>query len=220
MEGIPGNIRNVHGDTKHGILDTSNIAAEKVALAFESPRLIYAVQVLLPVSPCGLAVAIDDESRIVVLGRCRPFVRDVDLLGIPSNHCAVIFQSNSSCPETTGARARGFEVGEYFVERLEIIACSWCKSSSTWEEQDNDRKCLPVKASSGSTKRSKPSGGSLRRTESARERLLFTSPLTGANWRHPILMLLRIKRGEERIRGIQREAGRGFGATKCGEEDS
>lgn len=47
---------------------------------------------------------------------------------------------------------------------------------------------IPEKASSGRTRRSRSSGFALDKTESARFKLLLTSPTWGANCKHPILI--------------------------------
>lgn len=91
-------IRNVRRNSKHGLLNTSDVAGVESTLAFESPCLVDEC-VTLPIIARGLALAVDDKGRIVVLGRRRPLVRHVDLLGIPHNHGTVVLESDGSGPQ-------------------------------------------------------------------------------------------------------------------------
>lgn len=55
-------VRDVHGNPKHGILDTADASRVKTLLAFECPYFISAVQVALPVATRSPPFAVDDDG--------------------------------------------------------------------------------------------------------------------------------------------------------------
>lgn len=141
----------------------------------------------LPIVCDRLALRVDNDSRIVVLGVGWPFDSRVYPFGVASNDGAVVLESCGPRPKGADAGTRGFQKRVDVLERLVIVPFGS-------QRQPLDSGCVsrqnsPEKASSGRTRRSRWSGSARFRTASALLRLLLTSPTTGANWRHPILIL-------------------------------
>lgn len=93
-----GDIRDIHGDPKRGILDAGDIASVEPTLTLESPSLIDAIKVALPVPARGLSLAVDNKGRVVVFRRCWPLVRHIDLLRITHDYGTVVLESDGSSP--------------------------------------------------------------------------------------------------------------------------
>lgn len=92
------------------------------AMALERPRLVDHIQKVLAVVRDGLALVVDHDGRVVVLGRRRPFVRDVDLFRVAHDDVAVVLEGDGACPEGADAAAFVFEEGQDVLEGFETVA--------------------------------------------------------------------------------------------------
>ncbi len=110
-------------DAQCDIPKPRDLALEKAAAALQSPGLIGVVQKGLSVVANNVAGTVDDEGRVVILGRRRPCLRNVHLLGISDDHGAVMTEGNVLRPQGRDARARLFETGSNVLQRLEVVAC-------------------------------------------------------------------------------------------------
>lgn len=68
------------------------------AFALESPRLIGRVEKGLAAVGNSVAVLVDDDGGVVVLGARRPPARDVHLLRVPDDDSAFELESDGAGP--------------------------------------------------------------------------------------------------------------------------
>lgn len=109
-------LTNSHG----GVSKARNPAAVE-AIAFQSPGLVCVIQERLAIVGDGLAVSIDQDSRIVILGASRPLWGHIDLFGVSCQDGTVIFEGNRSSPEGGYAGTRWLQKRRDFLQRFEII---------------------------------------------------------------------------------------------------
>jgi hypothetical protein len=95
----------------HGRLAQARKSTCKEAMrALERPSLVGVVQMRLAVVGHRLAVAVDGNSRVVVLGVGGPVQRRIYLFGVSNDDSAVVFESSVSSPERADACAGFLEV--------------------------------------------------------------------------------------------------------------
>lgn len=78
--------------------------------ALECPGLVGVVQMRLAVVGHRLAVAVDGNSRVVVLGVRGPVQRRIYLFRVSDDDSAVVLESRVSSPKRADARARFLEI--------------------------------------------------------------------------------------------------------------
>ena len=114
----------VHADAQGNTADTGDLAVEEAIFTFQRPGLVGVIQERLAVVADGLAVAVDDEGRVVILGRGGPLGCNIDLLGIPDDDDTVVLERRGTGPERGDARARGLKIGRDVLQRPEVITWS------------------------------------------------------------------------------------------------
>ena len=113
------------------------------------------------------------------------------LFGIADADDAVETAGGGAGPGCGGAGGGRFEVGGYGGQGGEVVACGEARVSRVdgWSElKEKVRNDLPVKASSGRTRRSRSEGLASERRASAREMLAESCPSSGENWRMAMRM--------------------------------
>jgi len=71
---------------------------EKAICAFQCPSLVSSVKEVLPVVRNSFAFLVDDDGRIVILGRRRPPIGNIDFLRVSDNDGAVVLESSRASP--------------------------------------------------------------------------------------------------------------------------
>lgn len=79
--------------------------------ALERPSLVGVIQMGLAVVGHRLAVAVDGNGRVVVLGVRGPVERRIYLFGVSNDDSAVMLESCVSSPERADACAGFLEIG-------------------------------------------------------------------------------------------------------------
>lgn len=84
-----GALTDAHG----GLAETRDVVLAE-ARAFQGPCLVDHVQEVLPIGAYHLAFIGDNDGGVVVLRRCGPSIRDVNLLWKADNDMTVVFESS------------------------------------------------------------------------------------------------------------------------------
>jgi hypothetical protein len=116
-------------DTHRGVAQTRNESLVEPLVSLKSPCLVRVIQMRLPVVGYSLAIAVDSDDRIVVLGTRRPLRGRVNLLWIPNRDGAVVFERGGAGPERSNAGARWLEKGRDLFKGFEVV--TWVRLSVT-----------------------------------------------------------------------------------------
>jgi hypothetical protein len=88
----------------------------------QSPSLIGVVKMRFAIVGYRLAIAVDSNSRVVILGVCGPVERGIYLFGVANDDSAVVLEGRVSSPERANSRATFLEIGRNMGQRLEVVA--------------------------------------------------------------------------------------------------
>lgn len=88
----------------------------------QSPSLIGVIEVHFAIVGHRLAIAVDSNGRVVILGVRGPVERRIYLFGIANDDIAVMLEGRVSSPKRANPRAAFFEIGRYMGQRLEVVA--------------------------------------------------------------------------------------------------
>lgn len=88
----------------------------------QSPSLIGVIKMHFAIVGHRLTIAVDSNSRVVILGVRGPVERRVYLFGVTNDDSTVVLEGRVSSPERANACAAFFEIGRYMGQRLEVVA--------------------------------------------------------------------------------------------------
>lgn len=92
------------------------------ARPLESPSLVGVVEVRLSIMTDRVAILVDDNGGVKILGGCRPPMCDVYLFRIPYHQFGIILESGCSSPDRSDAGASRFEEWRDVAQRLKVVA--------------------------------------------------------------------------------------------------
>lgn len=88
----------------------------------QSPGLIGVIEVRLAIVGHRLTIAVDSNSRVVILGVRGPVECRIYLFGVANDDKAVMLEGRVSSPKRANPGAAFFEIGRYMSQRLEVVA--------------------------------------------------------------------------------------------------
>lgn len=110
-------------DANGGVSQTGNPALIKSLSALKSPSLVGVVEEVLPVVRDRLAITVDHNGRVVVLGTGWPLTRHIHLLWVAYNNIAIVLEGSRAGPKRSNSRARRFQIRRDLLQRLEVVSC-------------------------------------------------------------------------------------------------
>lgn len=87
--------------------------SKKAMGTLQSPSLIGVIEVHFAIVGHRLTIAVDSNSRVVILGVRGPVERRIYLFGVANDDSAVMLEGRVSSPKRANPRAAFFEIGRY-----------------------------------------------------------------------------------------------------------
>ncbi len=94
----------------------------KKAVSFKSPSFVRIIQMRLTIMSNRISVRVYDNCGIVVFGRCRPSIRNIDLFRVGTYHDAIMLQCCCPSPDRGYPGTGWLEEWGDVAQRLEVVA--------------------------------------------------------------------------------------------------